>query len=171
MPCLRFPVWTQGSRSKSGNDLIWPRWPPARPSKCPCWRKTKKLPLPATRRAKSAWMATAPGSNRWWSICWITPSSTRRRAGRSTSMFTPAAARPFWRWWIREWEFRRARCRTFSSAFIGWTRRARATRAGPGWGWPSSSPSAPRMAARWRWKAWRGMEAGSCGTAPGNRGH
>ena len=59
-----------------------------------------------------------------------------------------------------------ARCRIFSSAFFGWTRRARATRAGPGWGWPLSNLFAPRMAARWKWKAPKGRAAGSRWNCP-----
>ena len=51
-PVCDFPSGRGGVAARVGHDLIWPRWPPARPSKCLCWRKTRGLPSPATRQGK-----------------------------------------------------------------------------------------------------------------------
>ena len=70
------------------------------------------------------------------------------------------------------WEFRRARCRTFSSAFIGWTRRARATRAGPGLGLAIVKSICAAHGGKVEVESVGGeRKPVPCGTAPGNRGH
>ena len=71
----------------------------------------------------------------------------------STCACSPSTATPCWKWRTTASAFRPMRCRTSSSGFIAWIRRAPPIPKARAWDFPSSNPFAPRTARKWKCKA------------------